>query len=298
MKKLFSLLLAAALLLTGCVRTVPVPVSTEAAPPPQTQSAEPDTAGPESVPGSELPTQAAAETPAPSSTEAPAPPTEPPTEAPTEAPAEPVDPWSLMGELSFEQGIYEDSVGNVYTYSYGLPCIRADTEGARAINADIEEIYGGEVLNAHQAMMDKTSLYMISMGYHGEVWEDILTLVISTHTNWGDDPAGIYSYEVSTGRWLSTKDILERMHITEKQFLETCRQSFRQYFIDTYAEMPADRREEYGYYEALERVDDELYLSLDLQIYPAGDGTLMVNAPIVSLAGADYYYHLLPLDFH
>lgn len=303
MKKLLILALCAVLLLSaGCAKPITAPSetgkpadnSTAVATPPLS-TARPETSEPTDLPATELPTVPDTGVP----TEAPAVPSTAPTaEATSEpAPTEPIDPWSLMDELSFEQGVYEDDLGNIYSYSYGLPCIKADTEGARAINAEIEEIYGGEVVSAHQAMAEKLSLYMISMGYHGEVWEDVLTLVISTHTDWGDDSYGIYSYEVSTGRWLSTKDILDRLHISEKQFLETCRQQFRQYFIESNSGIPADKREVYGYYDALDRVDDELYLSMDLQVYPNADGELVVAAPIVSLAGADFYYHLLTLEF-
>lgn len=284
MKKILLVFLAAALLLmAGCVVPIAVPElpadSTAATAAPTTElPTEPVTEAP-TAPVTELPTEA---------------PTEAPTEPTTEAPA-PVDPWSVMGELSFEEGTYEDNVGNIYTYSYGLPCINDDTEGARAINADIEDVFGNQILAAHQDMEDKLSLYLIDTGYHGEVWEDVLTLVIVAHTDWGDDQYGVYSYEVTTGRWLSTRDLLDRMGISEEEFLETCRVKFREFFEDQYKDLPKDLRETYGYDQYLARVDDELYLSMDLRIYPSESGELIAVAPIVSMAGADFYWHLLPL---
>ena len=286
MKKLLVGFLAAALLLTaGCVVPIATPVppvdSTAATAAPTTQlPTEPVTEVP-----TEVPTEPVTELP-----------TEPVTEAPTttEAPA-PVDPWSVMGERSYEEGTYEDSVGNIYTYSYGLPCINDDTEGADAINEDIQEIFGGMILSAHQDMEDKLSLYLIDTGYYGEVWEDVLTLIIIAHTDFGDDQYGVYSYEVSTGRWLGTRDLLDRMGISDETFLETCRVKFRECFEEQYADIAEDQREAFGYDTFLDRVDDELYVSMDLRIYPSADGELVAVAPIVSLAGADFYWHLLPL---
>ena len=296
MKKLVVVFLAAVLLLTaGCVMPIAVPVL------PADSTA--DTMVPTAAPTTEIPaetlteapTEPVTEVPTESVTEAPAEPsTEAPAEPSTEAPA-PVDPWSFMGELSFEQGTYKDDIGNVYTYSYGLPCILADTEGARAINADIEDIFGGQILSAHQDMEDKLSLYLIDTGYHGEVWEDVLTLIIVAHTDWGDDQYGVYSYEVSSGRWLRTRDLLDRMGIDQEEFLETCSVKFRAFFEDQYKGIPEDQRAAYGYDEFLARVDDELYVSMDLRVYPSETGELIAVAPIVSMAGADFYWHLIPL---
>ena len=284
MKKLIVVFLAAALLLmAGCVMPTAVPVLPA------------DSTADTLAPTTGIPTEPVTEALTEPVTEAPTEPvTEAPTEPTTEAPA-PVDPWSVMGELSFEQGTYTDDVGNVYTYSYGLPCITADTEGARAINADIEDIFGGQILSAHQDMEDKLSLYLIDTGYYGEVWEDVLTLIIIAHTDWGDDQYGVYSYEVSTGRWLRTPDLLDRMHISDEEFLETCRVKFREFFESQYKGISEEQREAVGYDEYLARVDDELYVSMDLRIYPSQTGELIAVAPIVSIAGADFYWHLLPL---
>ena len=206
-------------------------------------------------------------------------------------PTEPVDPWSLMGESMFEQGTYEDENGNDYTYSYGLPCITADTAGAQAINREIDETFGAHIREAKDAMEEGQSLGVISVGYYGQVWEDVLTLVIIEHTDWDFDGYGVYCYEVSTGTRLTTPLLLEKMDVDPDDFLDLCCLQFRQFYKDQYSEIPEDERTQYGYYDGLARVDTHQYVNLDLQAYPDGDGDIVVIAPIVSLAGADYYYH-------
>ena len=48
----------------------------------------------------------------------------------------------------------------------------------------------------------------------------------------------------------------------------------------------------------LARVDGPEYVNLNLKVYPNANGQLVVIAPIVSMAGADYYYHPIILDLH
>lgn len=297
MKKLMILMMTAALLLfAGCAGSMmPIIAPPSGAPTASATATTSTAASTEAAP--------TGTTPVPETTAAPASPT---TEAPATVaaateqtePAEPVDPWSLMDKSMFEQGAYTDDLGNDYTYSYGLPCIKADTPAARAINRDIDETFGAHIREAEDAMDKGLSLGVVSVGYYGQVWEDVLTLVIIEHTDWAFDDYGVYCYEVSTGTWLSTPMLLEKMGVDSEDFLDICRQQFRQYFMDEYSEIPEDQRQAYGYYDGLNRVDTHRYVNLDLQTYPDVDGDLVVIAPIVSLAGADYYYHPIHLGLN
>ncbi len=228
-------------------------------------------------------------------------PTEPVTQAPTEIPAEqntePLDPWSLMGESMFEQGSYTDELGNNATYSYCLPFINADTTGAIEINVAIDSVFGAQVREAKEAMENGQSLMFYSCGYYGEVWNDVLSLVLIGHTDYGFDSYGVYCYESSTGRDLDTPELLERMGISQEQFLETCKIQFRAYFEDMYKDIPVDQRESYGYDMFLAKVDAPEYVNLGLMAYPNANGDLVVIAPIVSMAGAEYYYHPIIISF-
>ena len=298
MKKTIALLLAVLLmLLTGCSGDGTAAGSstgahTEAS---STEAAEPVTTAPETV--------SVTETTAPATTvpvtEAP---TEIPTEASTEAPTEPVgeriDPWSLMGELLFEQGSYVDEFENEDTYSYSLPILKADTPDAAAINQEIDEDFGSNVREAKQAMEAHQSLALFSVGYYGEVWQDVLTVVLISHWNSGFDQYGVYAYDVAAGRRLDTPALLEKMGVSQDDFLEACRTQFRRYFEEQYNGLPEDRREDYGYNAALERVDGPEFVNLDLMAYPDANGDIVVIAPIVSLAGADYYYHPIHLGLN
>ena len=293
MKKVLILLIVAALLLTaGCVAIPTIPAATE---------------GPVSTAPTALPetTTAAPET-APVTTEAPVP-TEPAaTEAPvTEAPStealptttaapEPIDPWSLLGEASFEQGSFTDEFGYNYTWSYDLPCLLADTPDARAINAEIDEVFGAHVREAMADMDEGYAPWLLSVGFNGHVWEDILTIEVIEHTEWDFDSYGIYCYSASTGKRLTTADVIARMGYTQDEFLDACRIQFRQYYADMYSQIPEEERTQYGYYQGMDRQITSEFVNMDLMAFPENDD-IAVIAPIVSLAGADYYYHVIYL---
>ena len=186
--------------------------------------------------------------------------------------------------------VYEHGI-SFQLFTYAIPGINADTPGAQEINAAIDESFGAWVREAYAAMDEGRGPELLQVGYHGEVWEDVLSLVIVCRSIWEGDYYGIYCYEVSTGRWLSTAQVLERMDVSQEEFLEICRRQFRQYYVDMYSEIPEDQRETYGYYWGLDRVDSDEYVNMDLQVYPVAGGDLVVIAPIVSLAGADSYFH-------
>jgi hypothetical protein len=310
MKKLLVLLLAAALLLAaGCADSAPpsIPAAdppTASTPPSETLSpatvSAPETTAPTEPAAAEAPEtavpsepEASADPEAPADTEAPAETTAAPsTEAPT--PIAPVDPWSLLGEASFDQGNFTDELGYSYSWSYDLPCLLADTPDARAINRDIDEVFGGHVREAMQSMEENCAPALLSVGFLGHVWEDILTIEIIEHTEWDFDNYGVYCYSASTGKWLSTADLVERMGFTEAEFLDACREQFRQFYVDLYAELPVDQRADFGYYKGLDRQVTDEFVNMDLLAFPEGDD-LVVIAPIVSLAGPDYYYHVIYL---
>ncbi len=293
MKKLFVLCLVIALLLSvGCGKTDD---PTESAVPgtetgavdttelTTAQTTEPVTSG---VPTTEAATE-------PVSTEAPA--TEAPTtQAPvqTTAAPEPIDPWTLLDVASFDQGSYTDDCDNNYTYSYEIPCLKADTEGARAINAAIDERFGADVRDAKEAMKDGVSLGVIHIGFHSSVWEDVLTVIVVEHYDFDWADYGVYCYEASTGRRLTTPMVLERLGFSEQEFLAACRERFHDEFVEEYKNVPKEYYEQADYYGMLgHQVSDE-YVNMDLMVYPdAGDA--VVIAPIVSLAGPAYYYREL-----
>ena len=283
------LLLALLLLLAGCGRIDGTTPST-----------------PDSIPTAAAPTEASptAAAPTEASLTAAAPTELPTTEAPeTEVPTvpaepEPADPRSLLGEVDAVERTVTFDDGSTRRYSYALPCILADTEGARAINADVEGRFGDVFRIAKEHDDEDGSFDVDALEYRSGVWEDVLTVIVTEEMSYAWTDYAVYCYETSTGRWLTTAMLLERMGISEEEFLDVCRETFRQTFINQYRESvwTDEELEKYGYHEALEQADSDRYVNMDLMAYPDANGRLVVIAPIVSLVGAGLYYQVLHLD--
>ena len=289
MKKHLALLLAAVLLLcSGCAGGVPIPVLPSQSAAPQSSAALTEAPTASSAPASSVPTEAPAGSSAPAPTESSAP-------EPTEAQLP--EPWELLEEELFEQGSFEMD-GYSYTYSYDLPRLTADTAGARAINRDLSQTVGAEVREALDNIAVGNGSYLLHCGFHTELWGDLMTLIVTTHNDYGMDGYRVYCYDRRSGVWLDTPALLERMGIPREDFLEACRSAFVAFYEDMYSGIPADQRESYGYSDGLARVPTDRYVNLDLMAYPSPEvnGRLAVIAPIVSLAGADYYYHTVYLE--
>ena len=214
-----------------------------------------------------------------------------------ELPPEPVDPWSLMGESLLEQGTYTDLSGNTLSYSYALPCLTADTPAARDINAKIDEDIGSLIRENLGYTQEGVDAGLVSVGYYGEVWGNVLSMVIVLQWDWDYTDYAVFCYDTVAERWLDTPALLEKMGIPQDYFLCACKDTFRQRFKELFASVPEDQRAEYGYYTFLDRADGPEYVNLDLQVYPNAAGEVVVVAPIVSLAGADHYFQLIPMHF-
>ena len=305
-KHLLVLLLAALLLLSvGCAKderglpTQPTGESGSSSPAPEgtnaTDSSEKtEPAAPEQTDSEALPAE--------SEPSAPSEQTEPAVPASTEAQGETqtteyeepgayLGPLELMGNLMYEEGEFTDEYGDLYTYYFDLPLILDDSADAAAINREIEETFGADIRNTKEEMEQGLTPSVFSISYYGEAWEDVLTVVVKENTIFDIERYGIYCYDSATRTRLTTPMLLEKMGISQKDFLAACEDRFIQYFKDEYSELPADRREEVGYYDALARVASSRFVNMDLMAYPDWDGDIVVIAPIVSLAGPDYRYH-------
>ena len=296
MKKILCLLLVLSLVFScGCAGLVELPkVSTE--PPASTQEASTEPVTTEAPATTEVTTEPV--TTEAASTEAPS--TQPPATQPpaTQPPAtEPVNPYSYLFSRYFDQGTYTDSFGQTSTYSYELPGLNADTAGARAINEAIDEYFGKQIDNAYESMKENNSLFLYHVGFNTFLWKDILTIVMITHNDFGQDDYGVYCYEASTGKWLSTELLLDRMNINTDDFIYWARDAAGQYYEAQYPGATEDLIGSDAYQHGIAVTVDNSNINLNMMAYPDNGGKLHVIAKIGSIAGADWYYHDVPVSF-
>lgn len=296
MKKFLCLLLVLSLVLAcGCTKLVDLPQISSEVP---ASTGEETTGAATTVPVTEVPaTTEAATTEAPA-TELPA--TQPPATQPpaTQPPAtQPVDPYSYLYSRYFDQGSYTDDLGNTSTYSYELPGLSADTPGAKAINQAIDDHFRTQIDDAYEAMKDKLSLFLYHVGFNTYLWKDILTIVVIGHNDYGQDDYGVYCYEASTGKWLSTALLLDRMNIDTEDFIYYARDAAGNYFVNQYPGASEEIIASQEYQHGIAVTVDNSNINLDLMAYPDNYGKLHIIPRIGSIAGADWYYHDVVVTF-
>lgn len=90
-----------------------------------------------------------------------------------------------IGELYSEDFDYTDSVGNSGHYTYHVPQITADTQGAAAINRAIKDVYGPIVREELESVSGGSSLFYLSITWETYQYDNILSLVVYCYGGYG-----------------------------------------------------------------------------------------------------------------
>lgn len=197
-------------------------------------------------------------------------------------------------ELYSEDFDYTDSVGNTDHFTYRVPQIAADTLGAAAINKSIEKTYGSAVESALKDASGGFSLSCLRITWESYQFGDILSLVVSCIWDGGVNGYGVYLYDIAGGQQLTTAKLLSALGVDKTAFLEAVRRTAAQRFDEEYRDVPEDEAE-----AVAERRDWTLSdgnINLDVPAYADASGKLYVVLRIGSIAGAEAYARVLPLD--
>ena len=193
--------------------------------------------------------------------------------------------WSI-GEQTISH-LIEDYVNLEFA---AVPYLNADTSGADSINAEIREKF--DYLKKDLISSRERPAYHVC--YEVYLWNNVVSIIIKTHTDSDFTDYAVYCYDNSTGLRLDTAALLEKMGISQDDFLAECKTQFVQKFEEDNAYMDEQTREASGYEKELARQKE--YVRMDLMAYPNQDGQLVVVAPIATFAGAGYCYTPLVLN--
>ena len=196
----------------------------------------------------------------------------------------------IITENYAEDGHYTDSLDNSWTYSYHVPQLTADTAGARAINAAIDEKFGDPVRGALKDMQQALSLGCVSVSWKSYRYEDVLSLVVKAEADWEFTDYAVYLYDAGRGVQLTTAELLEKLGVAQETFLDGLRRSAAAAF-DEQAYIAADEgaalAQERSWTVGAENVNTEA------MVYADETGKLMAVLPVGSMAGAAWYYKVL-----
>lgn len=197
----------------------------------------------------------------------------------------------IVTETYAEDGNYTDSLDNSWTYSYHVPSLPADTEGAKAINAAIDAKFGQSVQESLAAMEDGLSLGCVTTTWKSYRWGDVLSIVVQAEADWEFTDYGVYLYNVATGQQMTTTALLETLGVEQETFLTALRKAAANAFDSQRIADNAQSSTDFLPERSWTLGDGNI--TPDVMAYAKEDGTLRVVLPIGTPAGAGWYYQIV-----
>lgn len=200
------------------------------------------------------------------------------------------------GMLYSTKGTYTDSMGNQMDYAYEIPLIRFDCEDAERVNREIRDGMGAKVAEELANMEAGRSLSMNRVSYHLTGKDRVITLVLKAEYVWESTDYAVYHYDQDLNRFLTNEEMLRRLGKNPEIYLRVLREAAEQEFL---ASVPDADIEILGGQEFYDRqyaaTLSEENLNLDTMIFFQGE-KLYAIVPIYGFAGADWYYHIIPIN--
>lgn len=197
-------------------------------------------------------------------------------------------------ELYSEDFDYTDMNGIDGHFTYHVPQIVADTQGAKNINSAIRDAYEPIIADVRESVDSHSMVFYLSITWETYQYGNILSLVVSEKGAMEVDRYNVYLYDIASGQHLATADLLAALNISETAFLDALRQAAAERFDGQYRTIPANSEEFWA--ERREWTLSDENININVPAYADAFGTLYVVLPIGSIAGAGEYERILKLD--
>lgn len=201
---------------------------------------------------------------------------------------------SLIEELYSLDGKYTDSVGNVYNYHFHVPQLASSGGDARELNAEISRDLGGIVSDERSTMESGNSMFCYSVTWESFWHGSVVNILVTMETDFGFTDYRVYGYDFASGEELDSEDIFELAGYSESQFLSLARAAVEAEF-EEYGAFAKDSDPDF-YQQQKDWTLSDRNINDDMMLYWDDNGDIILVADIASFAGADSYYHLVPLE--
>lgn len=191
-----------------------------------------------------------------------------------------------MVETVHADGEYTDQYGTDYIYYFSIPeFIDSDNKKLEEINDSIYELYFPIIDSEMNAMDAGEVLAYDYVDWELEAYNGVLFLHVFAFTyDWEEH--SIFYIDTDTLEPMGTEEMLKRIGLSEKEFLDTVRVRAEEVFIETFSEIPEEEREAYGYYDCLEQTVSDAFVNLDLPVFVDRYGDIRVYLKLSSMAGS------------
>lgn len=200
-------------------------------------------------------------------------------------------PEDIVFSVYEKIGSYTDMVDNEYEYIYRVPAFNSDSEDAVRLNGLISDELMKIAVEESNNMALGVSLICDCLDYEFCVSGTVVSVVC--HANYPNDVVSyrVYSLEAETGREFTNADFASAAGMSLDELSALAADACADRFIERYAAMPHD-----DFY------DTQLAMTIapenfgeNMMLFYDNHGTLVLAAPIYSLAGASYYYEWVRL---
>ncbi len=205
-------------------------------------------------------------------------------------------------EYYSESGSFTDPESGTWSYDFRIPQITDDTEAAREINGEIRDRYERYAVSDLEGLEGGSGMAHAEIGWYAcrysapALEQDILSLIVFAEDIYNAREYSVFCYDPTSGeRYYGNDGLLQTLGISEADALEATRRAAWECFVDGNSALPEERRKESFYTDALARTVSNEYVRDGAMLYIDDAGRLTAIVPVASLAGADWYYRVLPL---
>lgn len=214
------------------------------------------------------------------------------TQEPTTPATEPQPDYSAV---TVQDAFHQDVTVEGMDIAVSIPTVVfADTD-LSAINEEIyQKAYDIYVRDLQEPMQEGYSVLLIGMNYSWWRNDSIVTVIVSTRIAWGSaEYYDVYSIDLASGTLLTQEELFALRGYDADSFYAKAKDVMGTYFLQLYGDMEGTQKQWLD--QALEITVEESNVR-SIVAYLGSDGTLWANAYIGSLAGADYYAYLIPIE--
>ena len=189
-----------------------------------------------------------------------------------------------------ERIAYTDSVGNRYDEIFTIPAFTLTSADAVACNKGLRLTGESAIAEAQAAM---TEGYSLPCGLSYTAWDDgkYVTVVMTLSTDSDYWAYYVHTLSLPEGELQDWDDMAAAYGLTGQEARAAVADTLADFFARNYGEATQDE----FYQEQLLRTCAEENLD-EAVLFPDSQGNLMVMARVYSLAGADSYWYLLPVE--
>lgn len=165
---------------------------------------------------------------------------------------------------------YTDKSKAAVNTTYIIPALTFETDDAKKINSEIEQLYADVFDASKKAAEAKTALPLYSLNYEASVNDDIVSLLIISEGQGHDLSYNVFNYNKTTGKRLDNEGLLDYL---QRDYDHTFADLKKRLEADYNTKFSAERFPKDYYYQLENTVGDEalaksrLFLNTEGELY-------------------------------